>query len=228
MDIKLNYIECGTGMPFILLHGNGEDTTYFTHQIKYFSKNYRVITIDTRGHGKSERGNKPFTIKQFAEDLKAFLDEKGINKVILLGFSDGGNIALTFTLKYQHYVERLILNGANLTPKGVKWQIQIPIILLYQLVCLFSKIGKSAISVKELLGLMVNQPMIDGNSLKKVTVPTLVIAGSHDMIKQKHTELIAEQLGNGQLCIIEGDHFIAKKKYKEYNKKVEDFLFRKS
>ena len=73
-DIQLNYIEQGQGQPLILLHGNGEDTTYFEHQIPYFSKSYRIIAIDTRGHGKSPRGERPFTIVQFAEDLHEFIE----------------------------------------------------------------------------------------------------------------------------------------------------------
>ena len=51
-DIQLHYVEQGQGQPLILLHGNGEDTTYFEHQIPFFSKNNRIIAIDTRGHGK--------------------------------------------------------------------------------------------------------------------------------------------------------------------------------
>ena len=105
LDIQLHYIEQGQGRPLILLHGNGEDNSYFVHQIDYFSKDYRVIAIDTRGHGKSPRGEKPFTIKQFAEDLHDFMDEKGIEKAILLGFSDGGNIALEFALKYPERID---------------------------------------------------------------------------------------------------------------------------
>ena len=50
---------------------------------------FRVIAIDTRGHGKSPRGEKPFTIRQFAEDLKGFMDEHLIEKANVLGFSDG-------------------------------------------------------------------------------------------------------------------------------------------
>lgn len=100
MDIKLNYIEKGEGTPLVLLHGNGGSLECFKSQIEYFSKKYRVIALDTRGHGKSPRGDKPFTIKQFADDLKDFLDDLGIKRAILLGFSDGGNIALTFALKY--------------------------------------------------------------------------------------------------------------------------------
>ena len=73
MDIKLNYIEKGKGTPLVLLHGNGGSLECFRSQIDYFSKKYRVIALDTRGHGKSPRGDKPFTIKQFADDLKDFL-----------------------------------------------------------------------------------------------------------------------------------------------------------
>ena len=73
MDVKLYYCEKGSREPFILLHGNGEDGTYFKHQIDYFSDRYRVIALDTRGHGKSQRGDAPFTIKQFAKDLDGFM-----------------------------------------------------------------------------------------------------------------------------------------------------------
>ena len=94
MDITLNYVEAGEGFPLVLLHGNGEDHTYFEHQMSPFSAHYRVIAPDTRGHGKSPRGEEPFTLEQFAEDLKEFLDGLGIFRCHLLGFSDGGNIAL--------------------------------------------------------------------------------------------------------------------------------------
>ena len=119
-DIQLHYIEQGQGQPLILLHGNGESCDYFEHQVSFFAKDYNVIAIDTRGHGKSPRGEKPFTIVQFAEDLHDFMDEKGITKANLLGFSDGGNIALTFALKYPERIDKMIIDGANLFPRGVK------------------------------------------------------------------------------------------------------------
>ena len=55
MEIKLHYQEKGEGEPMILLHGNGEEGSYFAHQMDYFSRNYRVIVVDTRGHGQSPR-----------------------------------------------------------------------------------------------------------------------------------------------------------------------------
>ena len=223
-EIQLYYIEQGEGQPLILLHGNGENCDYFEHQIPYFSSNYRVIAIDTRGHGKTPRGVKPFTIKQFAEDLHDFMDEKGIAKAILLGFSDGGNIALEFALKYPERVEKLVLNGANLFPSGVKPRYQWPIEIGYHIEKLFSKKSKEANRNTELLGLMVNEPHIDPSELGRLTMPVLVISGKKDMIKESHTKLIYKSLPNAQLNIIEGDHFIAEKNPETFNNVVEHFL----
>ena len=223
-DIQLHYIEQGQGQPLILLHGNGEDNTYFEHQIPCFSKDYRVIAIDTRGHGKSPRGEKPFTIKQFAEDLKDFMDAKGITKAIILGFSDGGNIALEFALKHPERIEKLILNGANLFPSGVKPLYQWPIEIGYRIAKMFSKKSSKAKQNAEMLGLMVNEPHIDPSELARLTIPVLVIAGKKDMIKESHTRLIYKSLPDAQMNIIEGDHFIANKNYEAFNRVVEWFL----
>ena len=127
IDIKHHFVEAGAGDPLILLHGNGEDAGYFVHQMEPFSRHFRVIALDTRGHGRTPRGDAPFTIRQFADDLLAFMDAQGIGKADILGFSDGGNIAMAFALRYPERVDRLILNGANLSPAGAKRSVQIPI-----------------------------------------------------------------------------------------------------
>lgn len=224
MDIQLHYIEQGQGQPLILLHGNGESCDYFEHQIPHFSADYRIIAIDTRGHGKSPKGEKSFTIKQFAEDLHDFMDEKGIEKAILLGFSDGGNIALTFTLKYPERVEKLIVDGANLFPSGVKPLYQWPIEFGYRIAKLFSKKSEKAKLNTEMLGLMVNEPHIDPSELARLTMPVLVVAGTRDMIKDAHTRLIYKNLPNAELAVLEGDHFVANKNPEAFNKVVSDFL----
>ena len=223
-DIQLHYIEQGQGQPLILLHGNGESCNYFEHQIPFFSKNYRVIAIDTRGHGNSPRGEKPFTIKQFAEDLRSFMDEKGMEKVILLGFSDGGNIALTFALKYPDRVEKMIVDGANLFPSGVKPLYQWPIEIGYRIAKLFAKKSEKAKQNAEMLGLMVNEPHIEPSELASLMMPVLVVAGNKDMIKESHTRLIYKSLPNAQLTILEGDHFVANKNPDAFNQVVAEFL----
>lgn len=96
MDIQLHFTKTGSGPPLLLLHGNGEDSSYFVHQLPVFSRDFTVYAVDTRGHGKSPRGSAPFTLSQFADDLLDFLDQQGLPQADILGFSDGGNIALLF------------------------------------------------------------------------------------------------------------------------------------
>lgn len=223
-DIKLHYTRQGSGPPLLLLHGNGEDGSYFTHQIGYFSRQYTVYAIDTRGHGQSPRGDAPFTMAQFARDLLDFMDEQELARARILGFSDGGNIALTFALAYPERVEKLVLNGANLDPSGVKAHVQIPIVLGYRLASLFSGRSPQAKQNAEILGLMVNEPHIPAQALEGLRVPTLVIAGSRDMVKDSHTRRIAGALPGSQLVILPGDHFIAARNPGAFNEAVGAFL----
>ena len=223
-DIKLNYIDKGSGFPFVFLHGNGEASDYFAEQLLFFSQSYRVIAVDTRGHGRSPRGTAPFTLRQFADDLFELLEELGISKLHLLGFSDGANIALLYALKHPESIERLILNGADLYPSGVKPCVQIPIYIGYAAATLISLLDKKATAKKEMLGLMVTQPDIKPAQLETLKMPSLVIVGTNDMIKDSHSRLIASSLGNSRLVRIKGDHFIAAKRSDEFNRKVALFL----
>ena len=225
MDIQLNYTTAGQGFPLILLHGNGEDHTYFKHQMAPFSERYQVIALDTRGHGQSPRGTTPFTLEQFAEDLKGFLDSREIGRCHLLGFSDGANIALLFALKYPDYVEKLVLNGADLSPSGVKLSTQAPIVLGWGLLQVIRRLDKRAQPKWELLDLMTTQPHINPKALSALSMSTLVVAGKRDMIRDKHTRLIAKSIPGSQLVILPGDHFVARRNWQEFNPVVLDFLY---
>lgn len=224
MDIKLSYVEKGQGEPLILLHGNGEDCGYFEHQIEAFSSRYHVYALDTRGHGKTPRGARPFTIRQFAQDLLEFMEEHRIGKAHLLGFSDGGNIAMVFAIRYPERVDKLILNGANLDARGVRPAIQVPIEIGYRIARLFAGKSDKAKRNAELLGLMVNDPNVPVQELSKISVKTLVITGTRDMIKEDHTRLIAKSIPGAELVLLPGDHFIAGKDPEAFNQRVLEFL----
>ena len=224
MDINHYYIEQGKGFPLILLHGNGEDSTYFAHQMEPFAQHFRVIAIDTRGHGKTPRGETPFTIRQFAKDLLDFMDQHHMVKAHILGFSDGGNIAMVFALAHPERVEKLVLNGANLYASGVKGSIQFPIEIGYRMARLFAPFSPKAKKNAEMLGLMVNDPNVKPEELSQIKCPTLVIAGNQDMIKDKHTRLIARSIPGAELSILPGDHFLANKRPEAFNEAVLRFL----
>lgn len=222
MDISLYYEKRGAGEPLVLLHGNGEDGSYFLHQMEAFSREFLVYALDTRGHGRSPRGSAPFTISQFAEDLLAFLDEQGLKRVNLLGFSDGGNIALTFALRHPERVRRLVLNGANLTPRGVKAWVQLPIVLGYQIASRLK--SPKARTNAEMLGLMVHEPQIPPSELAGLMMPVLVIAGTRDMIREDHTRLMAREIPGARLALIPGNHFIARRNPAAFNRAVWSFF----
>ncbi len=224
MDICLNYVVAGQGFPLVMLHGNGEDHTYFKHQIGPFSEWYQVIAPDTRGHGRSPRGRAPFTLDQFAEDLKAFLDSREIRRCHLLGFSDGANIALLFALNYPEYVEKLVLNGADLYPSGVKLSTQLPIVLGWGLLQAVRRFDKRARPKWELLDLMTTQPHINAKALAALNMPALVVAGNRDMIREKHTRLIAKSIPGSELAILPGDHFVARRNWEAFNPVILEFL----
>ena len=226
MDIKLHYAEAGAGEPIVFLHGNGENGGYFENQFPFFvEQGYRCIAPDTRGHGKSERGDAPFTIEQFARDLDGFFDDIGLERACVLGFSDGGNIALVFALLFPARVSKLILNGANLNPDGVKRTFQ------RQIEREYARLGEavaagdeSARRTWEYYGLMVNEPHVPPEKLAAIKAPTLVIAGTDDMIVSAHTRLIAARIPGAELDFIEGDHFVAHDNPDAFNRRVLAFL----
>lgn len=219
-----HFMEQGKGETLILLHGNGEESSYFEKQIEEFSRYYRVIAIDTCRHGKTLRGRAPFTIRQFAQDLKAFMDQHNIVRANLLGFSDGANIAMIFAMKYPDRVDRLILDGGNLTPDGVRSGTQIPIEIGYRMASFFKKLSPKARTNAELLGLMVNDPNINPEDLTKIQAPTLVLAGTRDVIKASHTKAIAKAIPDSRLVFITGDHYVVAKNPQTFNAAVLYFL----
>ena len=224
MAISLHYIEMGDGFPLFLLHGNGEDGGYFSGQLRPFAEKHKVIAIDTRGHGNSPRGGAPFRLEQFADDLYRFMRKKGIERADILGFSDGANIAMIFAMTHPNRVRKLILNGGNIEPNGVKLSVLMKIkaeLAYYSFLSAFSKRYKSHV---EMLRLMTDEPHISPRELSKIKAPTLVLAGKDDLIKNSHTRLIASKIQNSKLVFIDGNHFIAQTNTKEYNRVVLEFL----
>ena len=214
-DIQLYSEICGSGEPLVLLHGNGEDRTYFHGQIPYLAKRFTVYAVDTRGHGRSPLGEKPFTLSQFADDLKDFLAEHGIRKAHVLGFSDGANTAMLFALRYPERLFSLVLNSGNLDPDGLVPALIEELNARYAIV----QNAQTAQQRREaaLLKLMLLEPQIKPEELAAIRVPTLVIAGDHDLIPEAHTRLIAKSIPNASLVFLPGTHAVAEESPDAFN-----------
>ena len=224
MDIQLNYAVLGEGFPLVLLHGNGDDLTYFRNQMEPFARHFQVIALETRGHGQSPRGTGPFTLDRFADALRDFLDSRGIGRCHLLGFSDGGNIALLFAMKYPQYLEKLVVDGANLTPASMTAGTLAPILAGWCGYAPLSLVSRRARRKWELLNLMATQPHITARGLSTIQAPTLVLAGEHDIAPERHTRYIAASIPGAVCRILPGDHCTARKNPEAFNRTVLDVL----
>ena len=107
--IRICYQIHGEGYPVVLIHGFGSKKESFMAQIPALSQDFKIISFDNRGSGKSERPDIPYTMDMFVEDIKAMLDYLEISKAHLVGLSLGGMIGLNFVLKYPNVVNKLVL-----------------------------------------------------------------------------------------------------------------------
>lgn len=221
------YYKCyGAGEPaLVLLHGNGEDRHCFDKQIYDFSHRHLTITVDSRGHGKSTFGTEPLSIEQMAKDTFAVLDDMGLEKAVIIGFSDGGNVAIEMARQNQSRIHKLIVAGPNLNPQGVKWVIQLPIVLGYMACRFIGLFDERARRKAQILNLMVSYPKLRTRDISGIQLPSLIIGGQHDMIKYNHLCQIADAIDGAQLLIIEGaDHFVFDKASNIINKDILDYI----
>lgn len=188
-DTTLYYEVFGAGTPLLLLHGNGEDHTIFTELCRELSHDFTVYAIDSRGHGKSSPARE-FHYTDMAEDIAQFIDALKIDCPIVYGFSDGGIIALLLAVKHPDKVSKLVVSGVNASPSGLK--------CLSHLSFFFTYLKRRDPLVK----LLLCEPNITAEMLGQIKAPTLVLAGSRDLIRSRHTKWIASSIPNAELLIL--------------------------
>jgi len=108
-NIKLCYQDVGNGETIIFLHGLGSNSTDWQQQIDCFSQNYRVIAIDCRGHGRSDKPDGKYTIPLFADDMVQLFSHLKIDSFHLVGFSMGGMVAFQIAVDNPQKVKTLTI-----------------------------------------------------------------------------------------------------------------------
>jgi len=96
--IRMKMAEVGSGIDLVFIHGLGWDHTLWSDAFVHYGDRYHVVAGDTRGHGESDKPTGPYSIRQFADDWLGALDELEIEKACLVGFSQGGMIAMHLAL----------------------------------------------------------------------------------------------------------------------------------
>ncbi len=192
----------GEGRPLVLLHGNGEDHHVFDRMVGPLGAGRLLVGLDSRSHGRSPRGAGPLRIAAMADDVAAVLDRLGLAHADVLGFSDGGNVALELAVRHPDRVDRLVVVGANLFPEGLTMRALVEVQLAHAVVASVARLVPPLRGPAERLALMVDDPSIDPADLALVTAPTLVVVGERDVVRPEHTRLIVDALPDARLAVV--------------------------
>lgn len=166
----------GSGEPLLLLHGNGDDSSFFEKQIVVFKEDFLVIAMDTRGHGKSDK-NYSLNLEDLSLDVYEVLEALKIETINILGFSDGANLALTFAKNYPKRVKRLILNSPNKDFSQIKLIPRIASYIFYYNLKILSKIFTGLRNYFSVYKLNFDKIKIVDSDYEKFDFPVLIIAG---------------------------------------------------
>lgn len=225
--VRLYYETYGKGRPLLLLHGNSGSIGRFSKTIPFFEKQNRVIAVDSRAHGKSVDGGDSLSFEMMADDMAALLAELHIDSADVIGWSDGGIIALVLAMRHPQKVRRLVATGANLWPDSTAL---LPS-LWRDMEREFAQ-GRDSVytdpvkrNARKVFLLDYLHPHISTSALKAVKAPAFIIAGDRDLIVGEHTLAIYKALPKAWLWIVPNcGHATLIDKADEFNHKVAEFL----
>lgn len=210
---RIYYEEYGEGEPLLLIHGNAGNIESMGNQIDYFKNHYRVIVADSRGQGKSELKTDSLTYNQIVKDWEELVNHLRLDSIDILGWSDGGIVALKMGISGKTKINKIVAMGANLRPDSTavnSWAVKD---LINSRKMVEAKIREKDTAYnwnlgKQLIGLLADQPNIPLKDLSKIKAKVLIIAGDEDIIRNQHSLEMYENIPKAQLCIMPGEtHF---------------------
>ena len=220
----------GEGQPVLIIHGNGGSISNFTGNIPYFSGKYKVIVADSRAQGKSADPGDSLTYEMMADDYSALLDQLHVDSADVIGWSDGGIDGLLLAIRHPEKVKKLAVTGANLWPDSTAVFQEVWDMVRPAYAGIKAKKATGTLTAQEknnfkLLRLLCDEPHIPLGDLHKISCPSLVIGGDHDVIIPEHTMLIAHSIPRSYLWILPNSGHSTPVAYRElFNKTVDDFF----
>lgn len=230
--IKIWYAEFGKGAPVLLLHGGLANSNYWGLQVRALSGRYRVIVMDSRGHGRSTRDEQPYGYDLMASDVLALMDYLKIPKAAIVGWSDGAILGLDIAINHPERLTKLFAFAANSDPSGVADIGQSPVFNAYidRAEKEYEKLSATPTEYKSFLDqiskMWETQPNFTKEQLQSIKVPTWIVDADHDeAIKRENTEFMAAQIpGAGLLLQPRVSHFSFIQDPQQFNEDMLHFL----
>ncbi|HMG56158.1 MAG TPA: alpha/beta hydrolase [Kofleriaceae bacterium] len=230
---KIVYTVYGKGDPVVLLHGGLGNSSHFGFQLPALIDRFQVIAIDSRGQGRSTRGSGAISYDQMAADVIAVLDKLAIKRASIVGWSDGGEIALKLAIGFSDRVDRLFVFAANYDFNGSKPRgVASPTFNAYSIRCRgdYARMSRTGLPynalVETLLPLWRNPTGITREQLQAISAPVMMADGDHDeIIMMAQIEEMAALIPNAQLTVFEDtSHFALWQDPDAFNRAMVEFL----
>lgn len=199
--ITTHYVTAGPadGPAAIMVHGNGGSYKSMLASMNVMADaGYRVYALDSRGQGQNAPLNE-YHYADMAEDVYAFIEKQQLREPVVLGFSDGGIIAIELAIMHPHSLKAIATCGANVQPDGItpeayagfqKW---------------VEEAKKEGKKLPALTQMMLDEPNITPEQLQTITVPALIMAGENDLITFEHTAHIHKCIKGSSMLILGGE-----------------------
>ncbi|MBD2869105.1 alpha/beta fold hydrolase [Paenibacillus arenilitoris] len=231
---RIWYATYGSGPAVILLHGGLGHSGNWGYQVPSLVRSgYRAVLVDSRGHGRSTRDERPFKYERMACDVLAVMDALRLEKAGLVGWSDGAVIAMILAMQAPSRVAGVFYFGCNMDPSGAKEMKEITPILDR---CLrrhakdyaqLSATPDQFEAFSDAVSLMMQtEPNYSASDLARIGVPVAIVHSEHDeFIKREHAEYLARSIPNAEFVNLYGvSHFAPLQRPELFNDPMLAFL----
>ncbi|MXM67670.1 alpha/beta fold hydrolase [Streptomyces sp. HUCO-GS316] len=235
--VKTWYEAEGAGDPLLLLHGGLCTNETWGPQRAEFAARYRVFLPERRGHGHTPDVSGPINYRDMADDTIDFIESAVGGPAHLVGWSDGGIVALLVAIARPDLVRKIVAVGSNfrpgpesgvvpemfdqLAPEGPELA---PFREMYEAVSPDGA-GHWPVVVGKLVEMFHAQPTISTEELARISAPTLVLVGDDDMVTLEHTVALYRAIPDSELAVVPGtSHALLMEKPGQVNEMILDYL----